>query len=116
MAGGVPNPESAPESIAGRVAQEPTHDVYVGLRGGKAAYVGISNNRACRTAQHGDRLDAFMSLTNSRVTRDQAKGIEQALINNNAQFENATNSIASNRPWYDQAVFYGQQFLSNTGF
>jgi hypothetical protein len=45
------------------------------------------------------------------VTQDQARAIEQALINNNPQFENAINSIAPNRSWYDQAVDFGKQFL-----
>lgn len=113
FASGVPNPVSTPATFAGRAAQELTHDVYLGIKNGEPVYAGISKALMCRASQHGDRFDELRKLTTSPVTRDQARAIEQVLINNNPQFQNQINSIAPTRSWYDQAVQWGQQWLSN---
>jgi len=115
IASGVPNPISS-EVFAGRAAGEAAYDVYLGYRNGKPVYTGITNNLARRICEHGERFDSIKAITTSPVTRDQARAIEQSLINNNPQFENAINSISQNRSWYDEAVQWGQQWLQNHGF
>ena len=102
-------------SFTGRAAQELTHDVYLGIKNYEPVYAGITSNFACRVSQHGDRFDDLLKLTSSPVTKDQARAIEQVLINNNPQFQNAINSIAPSRTWYDNAIQYGSQWLSNFG-
>jgi hypothetical protein len=112
------NSKSGPSNATGHVFKggfkQLTHEVYVGIRSGKPVYVGITSGIASRACQHGDRFDAMVKLTNgSAVTKDQARAIEQALINMNPQFENQINSIASSRPWYQDAVEWGRQWLGN---
>jgi hypothetical protein len=104
IAPGVPNPVSGGATFAGRAAGALTHDVYLGMKAGKPVYAGITKDLMCRAAQHGDRFDELLKLTSSKVTRDQARAIEQVLINRNPQFQNQINSIAPSRSWYDQAV------------
>jgi hypothetical protein len=111
---GVPNPASA-ASFEGRVAGEAIHDVYMGMRNGKPVYVGITKDIATRSCQHGDRFDYLAKITPSQLTRDQARGIEQSVMNKNPNFENVNNSISPNRSWYDEAVTWGSQWLSNHG-
>ena len=112
---GVPNPTTGPV-FAGRVAGEAAYDVYLGIKNGEAVYAGITKNLACRAANHGDRFDLIQSITGSPVTRDQARAIEQALINSNPQFQNQINSIAKNRSWYDKASEWGAKWLADHGF
>lgn len=116
IATGVQTPISGPVAFTGRAAQELIYDVYLGFKNGAPIYAGISRNLVCRTIAHGSRFDAFQKLTSSPVTRDQARAIEQALIKQNPQFENEINSISPTRPWYEEAVNYGQQFLREHGF
>ena len=98
------------------MAGEAAYDVYLGIKNGEAVYAGITKNLACRAANHGDRFDLIQSITGSPVTRDQARAIEQALINSNPQFQNQINSIAKNRSWYDKASEWGAKWLADHGF
>ncbi|MYM87020.1 hypothetical protein GTP91_07475 [Rugamonas sp. FT82W] len=114
IASGAPTPLSA-AGFGGRIAGEAVHDVYVGYRAGKPVYAGITNDLARRTCEHGARFDAFGKVTSSPVTRDQARAIEQALMNNNPQFENIKNSIAPSRSWYQEAIQWADGWLANKG-
>jgi hypothetical protein len=70
---------------------------------------------AAPSTQHGDRFSALRPVTQCKVTPDQARGIEQALINRNPQFQNINNSIDPTRNWYNGATNWGEQFLSGLG-
>jgi len=114
IATGTPTPLSS-AGFGGRVAGEAVHDVYLGYKAGKPVYVGITNDLARRSCEHGARFDAYEKLTSVPVTRDQARAIEQALINKNGQFENIKNSISSSRTWYQEAMQWADQWLANRG-
>jgi len=91
-----------------------TH-VYFGVRDEQRVYVGITNDLARRAAEHGERFE-LVEITSSPVTRGEARAIEQALIERNPGFENIRNSISPNHPWYDQAVDWGESWLTKNGF
>jgi RHS repeat-associated protein len=116
VATNTPSPASTSVAFTGRAAQQLTHDVYLGMRSTKPVYVGITSDIANRACQHGDRFDAMVKLTNGAlVTKDQARAIEQTILQLNPHFENEINSIASNRTWYQEAVEWGKQWLKNYG-
>lgn len=112
IASGVPNPTSSVASFPGRAAQALTHDVYLGMKNGEPVYVGITKNLASRACAHGDRFDYLKKLTDTKVTKDQARAIEQVLKNENPHFENIINSIAPTRSWHNPAYQYGREWLS----
>ncbi len=88
--------------------------VYLGMRDGKPVYVGITNDLARRGAQHGSRF-VLDELTESPLTRGEARAIEQAIIGRNAQFENVINSISPSHPYYYEAVQWGEDWLTQRG-
>lgn len=90
--------------------------VYRGVdEAGNPAYVGVSNNLSRRAAQHGDRFSRLDPVTTTPVTRGEARAIEQALILRNPSYQNQINAISPNRPFYDEAVAYGEAWLRNAG-
>jgi RHS repeat-associated protein len=91
-------------------------DVYVGVSGGKPAYVGITSNLSRRAAQHGSRFDLLEQVTTSPVTRGQARAIEEALYLRNPGFQNIRHPISPSHPWYQQAVDWGDAWLRANGF
>uniref|UniRef100_UPI00059119FF GIY-YIG nuclease family protein n=1 Tax=Effusibacillus pohliae TaxID=232270 RepID=UPI00059119FF len=92
-----------------------TH-VYLGIKDGKSTYVGITKDLKKRFDQHGNRFDSLRKITDTPLTRRQAKAIEQVLINRNPQFSNKINSISPKRPWYNEAVQWGEAWLKQRGF
>ncbi|WP_231583243.1 RHS repeat-associated core domain-containing protein, partial [Yersinia aldovae] len=92
-----------------------TH-VYIGYKGDKPVYVGISKDVDVRALQHGDRFDKLVPLTDSPLNRGHARSIEQAIIHNNPHFENSINSISATRKLYSDAVSWGSGWLKNNGF
>jgi RHS repeat-associated protein len=102
-----------PKALSGGAAD--TY-VYFGTRGGKNVYTGITNNLTRRGAQHGERFDQLVRVTNEPVTRGQARSIEQALIARNPGFENKINSISPTHSYYDDAVSWGESWLRQNGF
>lgn len=86
--------------------------VYYGIKDGKKDYVGITNNISRRQAQHGDRFDRLIEITDEPLTRRQARAIEQVLIGDNQQFSNKINSISSKRDWYNDATEWARKWLS----
>jgi hypothetical protein len=88
-----------------------TH-VYIGYRKGKAVYVGITKqDLAKRQAQHGTRF-IIKKITPKRLTRRQARAIEQVLYIRNPHFLNKKNPIsARNNDWYQEAVEWGEAWL-----
>jgi len=57
----------------------------------------------------------FPKINSCPVTKDQARGIEQYLINQNPSFDNKINSIAPGRSWYQEAVDFGQNYMQSLG-
>jgi RHS repeat-associated protein len=90
-------------------------DVYLAARNGQAVYCGITCNIAQRASQHGSRFDLLEQITTSSVTRGEARAIEQALIVRNPQFENIINSISPSHSYYQQAVNWGEAWLTASG-
>jgi hypothetical protein len=89
--------------------------VYVGVLDGAWVYAGVTSNIARREAQHGARL-GVEELTTGKLTRGQARAIEQALIVDNPAFQNIRNSISPMRPYYDDAVAWGRDWLRRAGY
>lgn len=107
---GVAAESALPEALTlGRNAETGV-DVYNGVLDGKDVYVGITNDLLRRGAEHGDRF-ALARLTQTSVTRGEARAIEQAQIVRNPGFENIRNSISPNHDWYQQAVDWGERWL-----
>jgi hypothetical protein len=94
---------------------EATTHVYFGVRNGERVYVGITNDIARCQAEHGGRF-VLERITQSPVTRGEARAIEQALINRNPGFENIRNSISPNHSWYGEAVEWGEAWLRGAGY
>jgi hypothetical protein len=103
-----------PEALTIGKNAETGVNVYTGVREGKDVYVGITNSLARRGAAHGDRF-AIERLTDSSVTRGEARAIEQAQIVRNPGFENIRNSISPDHPWYQQGVDWGEGWLQAGG-
>lgn len=93
---------------------EATTHVYFGVRNGERVYVGITNDIARRQGEHGGRF-VLKQITESPVTRGEARAIEQALINRNPGFENIRNSISPKHSWYGEAVDWGEAWLKANG-
>jgi hypothetical protein len=80
--------------------------------------VGITNNLARRAAEHGETLTEVAS----GLTRTQARGVEQALIeqhglaSNGGTLLNKINSIARSNPVYNEAVQFGKELLGAIGY
>ncbi|MFJ2506070.1 polymorphic toxin-type HINT domain-containing protein [Microbacterium sp. NPDC087592] len=100
-----------PSQLSGGSA---TNSVYIGVRAGDDVYVGITNNVARRTDQHGARFDTLQVIGTS-LTRGESRAVEQALIVQNSGFENLINSISPRHSFYDQAVEWGRAWLTANG-
>ncbi len=100
-----------PSQLSGGSA---TNSVYIGVRAGDDVYVGITNNVARRTDQHGARFDTLQVIGTS-LTRGESHAVEQALIVQNSGFENLINSISPRHSFYDQAVEWGRAWLTANG-
>ena len=87
--------------------------VYYGVRDGEKVYAGISRNLQKRALQHGDRFEKLIPISNQPLTRNQARSVEQYLIDSNPSFQNKINSINPNRDIYQSALDYGRNFVNN---
>ena len=86
--------------------------VYYGMKDGKRVYVGITKNVNVREKQHGVRFDYLDVITPEKMTRRQARAIEQVLIEKNRKtFQNIINSISKKRSWYKEAIKWGESWL-----
>ena len=102
-------------SFGGRAVQSPTHDVYLGLSEGQPAYVGITNNISRRATEWSGKYE-LQGINTCPVTKDQARAIEQVLIEKYPVFNNRINSISPSRSWYQEATDWGRQWLIDHGF
>jgi RHS repeat-associated protein len=112
VASGVPNPVSTGASFAGRAAQTLTHDVYLGMANGKIAYVGITNDIARRQKEWKGTYD-LLKISVGQLTKDQARAVEQYIINEYPGLNNIINSIREGRSWYQEAVDWGKSYVNN---
>jgi hypothetical protein len=87
--------------------------VYRIVESGETTYVGITSNLARRSVEHGAKLDEIAS----GLTRTEARGVEQALIEvhglakNGGSLTNKINSISRTNAIYDGAVAFGRQLI-----
>ncbi|EBX8630666.1 hypothetical protein DTU03_24775 [Salmonella enterica subsp. enterica serovar Kintambo] len=54
-------------------------------------------------------------ITNAPLNRGHARSIEQAIIHNNPHFDNEINSISPTRDLYNDAVSWGENWLTQNG-
>ena len=95
------------------------HSVYISKTDDVVTYVGRTNNISRRTAEHalGKRGIVPQEVAN-KLTLKQARGLEQALINNFKMVKNGgtllnkINSISRTNPIYDKAVAWGVKYMS----
>ncbi len=101
-----------PEEAA--VAAKGTTSVYTIVKDGKTVYAGITNNLARRAAEHGAELTKIAG----GLTRTEARGVEQALIEHHGleNLTNKINSIARSSDVYEEAVQFGRRLLQSTGY
>ncbi|MBN6073676.1 hypothetical protein HYE60_00010 [Aggregatibacter actinomycetemcomitans] len=95
-------------------------DVYLRSNAGssKIDYVGISKNIPTR---YSPTKFSANNITPKQLPRNQARSIEQAVINarrgaQNNPFTNIQNSISPNRAHYDAAVKWGENWLKQNGY
>jgi hypothetical protein len=84
--------------------------VYKGFDKGEDVYTGITNNMVRRQTEHGTRFD--IEAIHGGLTRNQARAIEQVLIENNPQYLNKINSISPNHRFYEEA----QRWAESMGY
>ncbi len=89
---------------------------------GNVIYVGITNNLTRRAAQHLRTKGITIVEYFSKLTRSEARAVEQALIDlhglgkTGGKLLNKINSIAANNPIYDDAIAQGWSILTKMGF
>ncbi len=91
--------------------------VYYGIKNGKEVYTGITKHElAKRLYQHNYNGKGFETLVEQvkGLTRNQARAIEQYLIENGpANAMNKINSISPNSPYYIEALQWAENFIKN---
>jgi RHS repeat-associated protein len=91
------------------------NSVYIGNKGGRDCYVGITKNLAKRQAQHGPRFKIEELI--GELTRNQARAIEQSLIESaralGRNYHNLRNSISPTRAkeFYKGAKAWAEEYL-----
>ncbi len=96
--------------------------VYIGYKDGRAVYVGVTNDLKTRLTKHISvgKIDRGDQITTTLLTKNQARTIEQNIINANSAIQsddwaNAINSISAERDIYDSAVKWGSDFMKANG-
>ncbi|MEF9387934.1 hypothetical protein V4890_20245, partial [Ralstonia solanacearum species complex bacterium KE056] len=80
------------------------------------SYVGITNNFPRRRGEWEGTYDIRSMNGSCKVTKDQARGIEQVMRERNPQFDNKINSISPKRDWYNDAKSWAERWLEEHGF
>ncbi|WP_273228340.1 hypothetical protein, partial [Geosporobacter ferrireducens] len=91
--------------------------VYHGIKNGEEVYTGITKQElAKRLYQHnysGKNLDDLVEQI-SGLTRNQARAVEQYLIENStANALNKINSISPSHKYYDEAMRWAEEFINS---
>jgi len=85
--------------------------VYKGFDStGKEVYTGITNDISRRQSQHGDRFNKLNPVTDS-LTRNQARSVEQNLIEKGTNYQNKINSMSKKNQFYDRAKNWVSKFF-----
>jgi hypothetical protein len=92
-----------------------TSDVYIGMVKNQDVYVGISKNIVKRSAFWRAQGMAIEVINKQKLTRRQARAIEQAMILRHPEYLNKINSISPKRTWYKEAVEWGEAWLKANG-
>ena len=108
----IPIIDETPESL--NIGVKENH-VYIGVKDGEPVYVGITKNVSKRQSQHGTRFDYLSEITETHLTRREARAIEQAMIERHPEYQNKINSINSKRDWYNDAINWGNKWLEDHG-
>jgi hypothetical protein len=92
--------------------------VYIGYnKAGEPVYVGITKDVAKRQAQHGPRFNIQEIPGLGRISTNQARAIETAIIERSRSlglgFENMRRSIGTNNPLYNELMPSGFQWVDN---
>lgn len=87
-------------------------NVYKGFdAAGSDVYVGVTNNLARRQGEWGNTLR--IDQIHEGLTRNQARAIEQVIIEQNPNYLNKINSISLSNPNYQQAIDWANTFMEN---
>jgi RHS repeat-associated protein len=103
------------------VAEAGNIAVYIAVKDGKTIYVGITNNLERRAVEQLKNLGVQIRPIANGLSRDQARGVEQAVINNlkrtseGGPLVNRINSIRAGSETYRQYVPFGETLLHNIG-
>jgi len=115
---------SLAQALEKRLKNSKDYYVYFGIDNGVPVYVGITNNLNKRYYQHNwkwnllygeDRFDYLAPLNSNEIlTKKQARGVEQVLIERNrGNFQNLINSISIfNLPDYVTYTMFGTVYLT----
>jgi hypothetical protein len=90
---------------------EKDYHVYIGYdkSTGEAKYVGFTGRLKGR---QGDWKDKYrLEPVASGLTKNEARSVEQAIINQNPGFDNKINSISRRRPFFEMALEWGEDFI-----
>lgn len=93
--------------------------VYFGVKDDAAYYTGITKQtKDARLAQHLRKGKDFddLDVVFDGLTRNQARALEQYLIENGPDALNKINSIGENNKYYDDAMTWAKQYLDSKGF
>ncbi len=99
------------------------YTVYISVEKGAVEYVGFTKRFLARQLEHlaiGRNVDKIVGLTN--LTYDQARGVEQALIDfhglakNGGTLSNLINSIHYLNPKYEERLLQGFELLRKVGY
>ena len=93
--------------------------VYIGYDvNGVAKYVGITNDIVRRQAEHATKGITLRKIVPNALTKNQARTIEQNIINTNKALEsddwlNLINSISKERDIYQSALEWGDNYMKS---
>lgn len=94
------------------------NSVYLSRRSdGSIEYCGVTCSMTRRAAEHLRESGRIITELTGQLSRYQAKGIEQAIIEKVGlpNLSNVINSIATSNPNYNAAVSFGRSFLEGLG-
>lgn len=114
----VPAGTSRAIRLTERVAQESAeHTVYRAVGKEGVEYVGRTNSFERRAAEHGSRFSGPLEPVAKGLTKPQARGVEQALIDRHGMkklggtLQNKINSISKKNPTYKALTNLGRKLL-----
>jgi hypothetical protein len=116
-----PRPRSGPElpgDLRGGKWDETGVHVYCGMRNDLGVYVGQTNDLNRRYKEYKGRFDELIPLRHP-LTRGEATAVETALVflgqllpsENPGMFENQRNPISPDKPYYQDAVDWGMDWI-----